>query len=503
MKAFVGVDVGTTGVKASLFSLEGRLLGQALVPSTLHHPSPGLTEQDPKEMLEETLAAVRKAVDQAGPVSIQALALDGQMAGLMGIDQDWEATTHYDSWLDTRCGDQVAAMNRHQEEVIRFSGSAPGFFFGPKLLWWKEVEPEVYARTAKFIQPAAFIAGKLAGLNGDQAYMDQTYIHFTNLSDNKNETWAKELLDLFEVDGAKLPRIISPTEVIGVLARPWAEKTGLPSGLPIAAGCGDTAAGLLGAGLVIPGEAVDTAGTASVLTFCSDEFRPDDQSRTLLSCRSVIDGLWYSLAYINGGGLCIDWFARELGGEGGKGSLEELEQAAAELPVGSEGLTFCPHFAGRNFPYQPDLRGSWTGLTWNHKPVHLLRSILEGIALEYRHYLEAFKALYPDLETRGLRIIGGGASSDLFCRIKADCLGLKSATLEEREFGTLGSALVAAAAVGQVDDLAGLVQELTRERKVYQPRPREVEAYDQLFKEYRITIDGLIDIFRQRSGLAP
>jgi len=457
-------------------------------------------EQQPGEMLEETLEAIRSAVQSAGRVQVQALALDGQMAGLMGIDQEWEATTHYDSWLDTRCSDQVAAMSRHRQEVIRLSGSAPGFFFGPKLLWWKEARPEVYARTAKFIEPAAFIAGKLAGLKGEEAYIDQTYIHFTNLADNKNKRWAESILSLFGIDPDKLPRIVSPTEVIGGLTRSWVKRTGLPEGLPIAAGCGDTAAGLLGAGLVRPGEAVDTAGTASVLTFCSGEFRADDRRETLLSCRSVIDGLWYSLAYINGGGLCIDWFARELGGGDQKAALKRLEEAAARVPAGSEGLIFCPHFAGRNFPYQPDLRGSWTGLTWNHRPEHLYRSILEGIALEYRHYLNAFTDLYPDLETRTLRIIGGGASSALFCQIKADCLNLPCATLEEQEFGTLGSALVAAAAVGQIDDLAGLVRKLARERRSFRPEPKRVEAYKHLFREYRTTIAGLIDIFRQRAS---
>ena len=102
------------------------------------------------------------------------------------------------------------------------------------------------------------------------------------------------------------------TRLIGTLTAPYAEATGLEPGIPIAAGCGDTAAGLLGAGLVVPGESVDTAGTASVLTFCSTEFRPDVEKAALLSCRSVVDGLWYSLAYINGGGLCIEWFADQL-----------------------------------------------------------------------------------------------------------------------------------------------------------------------------------------------
>ncbi len=504
VKTYLGVDVGTTGVKASIFDREGNLKSQSYVPSARYHPEPGLTEQKPAEMLTETMRAIQQAVGKLGDGEVTAMAIDGQMAGLMGIDENWEATTHYDSWLDTRCGDQIEEMNRYKRDVIRQSGSAPGFFFGPKLLWWKEEKLDIYNKTAKFIEPSVFIAGKFAGLKAESAFIDYTYIHFTNLSDNKNRSWSDELCTRFDVNMDKLPRIISPTEVIGFLTREYASKMGLQPGLPIAAGCGDTAAGLLGAGLVIPGESVDTAGTASVLTFCSSEFRPDVEKAAMLSCRSVIDGCWYSLAYINGGGLCIEWFAEAFENSSAEKEtiFRELNEKAAEVPVGSDGIIFCPHYAGRNFPYEPNLKGSWAGLNWRHKKEHLYRSVLEGIAFEYRHYVNNFKRLYPDTELNCIKAIGGGSKSPLFCQIKADCMGVPYAILPEREFGTLGSALIAAASVGDITDLGKRVLEINKTVEILDPNEKNARLYDDYFKDYEETIDGLIHIFNKRERTA-
>jgi xylulokinase len=499
MKTYLGVDVGTTGVKASVFDRMGNLKARSFVSSKLHCPAPGIVEQKPEEMLSETIQAIREAVGATEAGSIAAMAIAGQMAGLMAIDEHFEPTTHYDSWLDTRCQGMVREMGRHKAAVIAQSGAAPGFFFGPKLLWWKEERPDVYRKTAKFIEPSAFIAGKFAGLKAESAFIDYTYIHFTNLSDNRNKCWSEALCSCFDVDTARLPRIVAPTEIIGALGKEYAGKVNLKPGLPIAAGCGDTAAGLLGAALVVPGEAVDTAGTASVLTFCSTDFRPDVEKEALLSCRSVIDGLWYSLAYINGGGLCIEWFAEEFASSAHKKNVfKELNAGALEVPVGCEGLIFCPHYAGRNFPYEPNLRGSWAGLTWKHKREHLYRSILEGIAFEYRHYLENFRRLYPDMALKRMKIIGGGSKSPLFCRIKADCMNVPCAVPPERELGTLGSALIAAAAAGDVDDLAETVLGMHTEHETIHPDEGNVHRYDHCFRDYEDTIDGLISIFDKR-----
>ena len=505
MKTYLGIDVGTTGVKACIFDVRGNLKSQSFVPSKRYYPVPGQVEQKPAEMLAETVRAVKGVTAGLREGTVAAMALDGQMAGLMAIDENWNPVTHYDSWLDTRCSEQVAEMNRRRRTVIEQAGSAPGFFFGPKLLWWKDTAPEIYKKCVKFIEPSAFIAGKFAGLKADAAFMDYTYIHFTNLADNHHKAWSTELCSYFDVPEDKLPEIISPTRLIGTLTESYAEATGLEPGIPIAAGCGDTAAGLLGAGLVVPGESVDTAGTASVLTFCSTEFRPDVEKAALLSCRSVVDGLWYSLAYINGGGLCIEWFADQFGAasEQKASVFEKINRQAAAIPVGSEGLIFCPHYAGRNFPYEPNLKGSWAGLDWKHEKAHLYRSILEGIAFEYRHYLKNFNRLYPDLTAKRIKAIGGGSKSPLFCGIKADCLNIPYAILPEREFGTLGSALIAAAAVGDIQDLPATVLDINAEFETLFPDPVRAEQYDACFRDYEQTIDGLITIFNQRNSSCP
>jgi len=499
MKAYLGVDMGTTGVKASVYDIDGNLLTQSFVETKLYYPGPGLVEQHPDEMLSEAVTAIQKVVQSLRSEEIAAISIDGQMAGLMGIDEDWNATTHFDSWLDTRCGPQVKQMNEHRELVMSRSGSAPGFFFGPKLLWWKQEKNKVYGRTAKFIQPSVYVIGRLAGLSAAEAYVDHTYIHFSNLCNNEAKKWSAELCTLFDIDQGKLPDIISPTRIVGSLSQEYAQILSMKSGTPIAAGCGDTAAGLLGAGLVDAGNSIDTSGTASVLTFCSDDFRPDVKKGALISCRSVIDDLWYSLAYINGGGLCIEWFADEFGQAGLKKeeAFDLISDQAAKVPIGSEGLIFCPHFAGRNFPYEPDLKGSWVGLSWKHKKAHLYRSLLEGLAFEYRHYLISFQRLYPNLHLKKIKNIGGGSKSNLWCRIKADCMGIPYTTLHKMEFGTLGSALIAAKAVNDVDDLKSKVKEINKEYEKINPVEENSHLYERFYKDYDEIINGLIKIHGQ------
>ncbi len=160
---------------------------------------------------------------------------------------------------------------------------------------------------------------------------------------------------------------------------------------------------------------------------------------------------------------------------------------------------FCPHFAGRNFPYEPNLQGSWIGLNWKHTTGHLFRSILEGIALEYRHYLTNFKRLYPDLALTKIKNIGGGSKSPLWCQIKADCLGVPYTTLHKMEFGTLGSALIAAKAVEDVTDLKQKVLELNKEFERINPVKKNIQAYTDCYMAYSETINELIDFFNKKN----
>ncbi len=459
----IGVDLGTSATKAALYHLDGRLAGQATLETPLYHPQPGAVEQDCDDFYRTAAQTVRQCIVDSGvdPRQVAAIAFDSQMAGLAAIDEAYRPAARFDSWLDMRCQPYIEALERdYGEKITRLTGCPPTCDHGPKMLWWKEEQPAVYARTAKYLMPAAYVAGAMAGLKAEAAFMDDTFLHFTALSDAQAGAWSGELCSLLGIDPQKLPRIVSPWEVIGETTPAAARDFGLVPGLPIAAGCGDTAAGALGAGIVRPGMLLDTAGTAAVLAACTDLFTADESERALLTMRSVIPGLWHPLAYVAGGGLALRWF-RDQFAHSHSSTLtppsdlyDLLCEEAAQIPPGAEGLFFSPHLGGRVCPASPAMRGVWAGFSWGHTPAHFFRAILESIAFEYAYYLQILRRLLPDLQLLEARAIGGGARSQVWNQIKADVMNVPYQRLQRAEFATWGSALVAGRAVGLFTDLA-------------------------------------------------
>ncbi|MGH2627464.1 MAG: FGGY-family carbohydrate kinase, partial [Anaerolineales bacterium] len=398
----IGVDLGTAGTKAGLFDVEGKLLAQASEESRLIYPGPGWVEQDPEDIYGSALRTIRKCLERSrvNPSDVAALAFDGQMSGLGTVDEAWGTPTVYDSWLDTRCGAYIPRLKAREDRIIALTGGFPTLSHGAKILWWKHERPEVYRRVAKFVVPGGYVAGRMAGLRGDQAFIDPTYLHFSCFSQTVDGAWAADLTSFFDVEPEKLPRIVDSTEIIGRVTAPAAAATGLLAGTPIAAGCGDQAAGMLGAGMVRPGLVFDVAGTASVFSVCLDSFATDREHRTLFTARLPLPGLYYALAYINGGGLNLRWFRDQFAAAeqaAGGGTYHALDLAAADLPPGAGGLLFLPHLGGRVCPSDADMRGMFVGLNWAHTRAHLYRAMLEAVAYEYAFYLSIVRGLLPDL----------------------------------------------------------------------------------------------------------
>ena len=290
---------------------------------------------------------------------IEAIGIDGQMAGIIGVDSKGCASTYYDSWLDTRCGKYMEEMRSGAgKRVIELSGGPITYVHGPKILWWKKEHPDIYKRTVKFVPLNSYIVGRMTGLSGHNSYFDYTHLHFSCLSDNSNKTWSDELLQTFDIDKEKMARIVSPFDVIGKVTREFAELSSLIEGIPVVAGSGDTAASTFGSGMFQRELILDCAGTASVLCSVVDEYVPDIKNETLTMMRSPVEGLFLPLAYINGGGMCIRWFRDTLTGKP-IASYDQLEEEAISIEPGSEGLIFIPHFSGRVLPSNPNLKGTF------------------------------------------------------------------------------------------------------------------------------------------------
>jgi xylulokinase len=496
---FVGCDLGTMGTKAAVVDESGGILGEAFEEVQLRYPGPGRVEQDLDEIESSAHRTIRQALHASGRAQdVAGVAFSGQMSGIGGIDERFRPATHFDSWLDTRCEPYIVQMGEHADRVTELSGCPPTYSHGPKILWWQRERPDDFARIARFVVPGGYVAGRLCGLGVDDTYIDRTYIHFSNLSDTARDEWSAELLETFGVDERILSRIVQPLDVVGEVTPAGEEATAIPAGTPVAAGAGDQTAASLGAGAVDPGQAFDSAGTASVFAMCVDAFSPDVGEKTLIASHSAIDGVYIALAFINGGGLALRWFRDEVahGLAGDPRAYEKLDALAHEVDPGSGGLLWFPHIQGGVLPPRPHARGAWVGLTSGHGHGHLFRAMLEGIAYEYATWAELAPGTLDEA-----RVLGGGARSRLWNEIKAAVLGIDWVPTVRQECGVLGDALIAAAATGHVaqEDLGSTAKAWQETADPVRPDPELNRLYRRLVEAYRDLGDRLAPVFEQLS----
>lgn len=494
----LGIDIGTQGTKTIICTDRGDVVADAFRASRMIEDEPGAITEDPDDQFTATCETIAECLEKSAvaPQDVACLAIDGQMAGVIGIGADGKHVTPYDSWLDTRCGKYIGTMrDRAGDEVLLSTGNEPSINHGPKILWWKNERPDVFARIRSFVQPGAYTAMRLCGLSGADAFIDTTYLHFSGFADTEAGAWNTDLCRMFDLDPEKLPRIVRPEEIVGRITGEAARLTGLAEGTPVAAGCGDTAASFLSCGAVEPGICVDVAGTASVFSVTSRAFMPDTPSRTLGCSRAVTPGLWHHYAYINGGGMNLEWFRKTVLAvepaaldASGFDALNEL--AAAIRPAPSDPF-FIPHVAGRVTPAAPNLRGAWVNLSWSHTIGHLYRAVLEAVALEYGIYLGAIRRLDPAFEFREMRVTGGGAKSALWNSIKADVAQTPVTLIGTGGGGPFGSAMLAAYAAGVSNDIREIAKTWVAVEPGVSPNPEMKRHYGERGRRYERFLEAL------------
>jgi xylulokinase len=495
---FIGVDLGTSGIKAGVVSQNLEVVSSSYWEADMEARSPGRMRQDIESYYEKTLRIIgevrRKSKVPCG--NIDGIAFCGQMGGVIGIDRNFNSITGLDMGLDIRSEKYNEILHSRLDRLLfqRTCGSPRNT---PKILWWKNEHGEIYSKVFKFVTLTGYVAGKMANLKGEEAFIDYTLISFFGNEDARGLKWDENLNELLEIDSDKLPRIVSPSSIVGCICGGAARACGLQEGTPIVAGLGDQPAGLLGAGFSRTGMLLDVSGSTVLLFQCVDEFRPDTEKRTVMYIPSAVPGKYYAFSYINGGGIDMKWLQDQFSIGRDKSVFNDLNAKAESVPPGSGGLIFIPYFGGRQCPYNAAYRGGWLGLNWGHKREHLFRAILESIAYDYKIGLESMDRLFQHPRDSCLYTCGGGSKNRLWNQIKADVLGLTVQPIPSYHNTILGCGLLAGHGTGVFSNIEPDAIRAQGSKIAFAPdheRHAQYERYSRLYSRlFDITVHNLFD----------
>jgi xylulokinase len=451
----VGLDVGTTGVKAVAISPEGRVLASASEEYALSTPRPGWAEQDPEDWWRAAQACLERL--PTGHVGFS-----GQMHGLVVLDAEDRVLRPAILWNDQRTAAECAEIEARVglERLIELTGNrALTGFTAPKLLWLRRYEPDTYARIRHVLLPKDYVRLRLTG----ERAIDVADASGTLLFDVAGRRWSNEVLAALEVPLEWLPTVHESTEI---------------------AGAGDQAAAALGVGIASPGPVSVVLGTSGVVFAALPGYAPDAQARVHVFCHAV-PGMWHAMGVMLSAAGSLAWLRRAVGAD-----YRVLDEEAARWAPGTEGLLFAPYLVGERTPHaDPDARGAFTGLSVRHDRGALARATLEGVAYGLRDSLELLRELGVRPEVG--RASGGGAASDLWLRIVASVLALPLERTESEEGSAFGAALLAGVRAGVFEDAADAVARCVRVRDRVEPDPDWSAAYERGYGRYRLLYPAL------------
>jgi xylulokinase len=499
--AFLGLDVGTGGSRAVVIDEAGRVITSATIEhAPFVSPQTGWAEQDPGDWWRASSAAVR-AVLVNGKVrteEIASIGLTGQMHGAVLLDEYDEVLRPAIIWCDVRTDSQCRELTERvgAERLIQLvlNPALAGFTL-PKLMWVREVEPDLWARVRSVLLPKDYVRLKLTG---DRA-TDVADASGTLLLDVRGRKWSQEMLVHANLDEKLFPHVYESQEVTGSVSATGAEATGLLAGTPVVAGAGDQAAGAIGMGIVRPGSVSATIGTSGVVFAATDRPALDPKGRIHTFCHAIPDR-WHVMGVTQAAGLSLRWFRDRFGIREGHSTqncdpYDDLVEEAADAPVGADGLFWAPYLMGERTPHlDPHARAALVGLTASHTRSHIIRAILEGVAYSLRDTLSIFAELGVPVET--IRLGGGGARSRSWQQIQADVYGQTVELITADEGPAFGAALLAAVGVGAWASVDEACNKAVSIRERIHPDSAATSIMDRHYQTYKRIYPALRQIDR-------
>jgi xylulokinase len=474
---YLGIDIGTSGVKALLIDRAGKPLGEATAKSVEPvRPHPGWSEQNPADWWGATLEALDRLAE-AHPkemAAVRGIGLAGHMHGAVLLGHDDAVLRPSILWNDGRSAAECAEMEAALPALRDIAGNIamPGFT-APKIAWVRKHEPEIYAKIAKVLLPKAYVRLLLTGEHVE----DMSDAAGTLWLDVGKRDWSDELLAVTGLDRSHMPRLVEGSAPSGTLKRELAARWGMTGAVVIAGGAGDNAAAACGIGAIQPGEGFVSLGTSGVLFVSNDRFRPNTKGAVHAFCHAVPD-TWHQMGVILSATDSLNWLAKITAQDPAK-----LAGAAEAQFAGPGEEFFLPYLSGERTPHNnAGARGSFVGLSHSTDPAKLAQAVMEGVTFAFR---DCKRVLNDAGTTLGQLIaVGGGSKSDLWLKLIATNLDTTIAIPEDGDFGgALGVARLGLCAAEGANPaeimLAPAIQ------RVITPDASLADAYTQQYARYR------------------
>ncbi|NOX45241.1 MAG: FGGY-family carbohydrate kinase [Caldiserica bacterium] len=505
----LGIDVGTQVTKGVLVRPTGAVVAQASREYGLLHPQPLWAEQWPDVWLDAACGVIRDLVSRHGSDAVAGVCISGLYGGSgVPLDEKMRPVRPCLIWMDRRATAEVRWImeNVDLDRLFAVTGNWVDSYYGyTKILWIKNHEPESWKRIKLFLPPNAYIVYRLTGA---VAIDHSSAGNLGGLYDIRRHTWSEEMAELLGIPLAILPRRIVPSaEVVGEVTGEGARLSGLRPGTPVLAGGIDAPMETLAAGAFSRGDNVAMMGTSTCWGIIH---RGEGFARELVSMPHVIhpDELYYTWAGSATSGALVRWFRDRLGAEevraaerSGRDPYAILDEAAATVPPGCEGLVALPYFMGERAPlWDPEARGAFVGLTLSHTKAHLFRALLEAAAFSLRHAIEAGVGVGLPLADETV-VVGGAANSRLWLRIIADVTGRPIRALRGGVGAPLADALLVGLATGLVDGPRAIKGWISYTDPV-RPDPERRSVYERYYRLYRRLYHALADALHELSRLS-
>ncbi|MBO4432726.1 MAG: xylulokinase [Clostridia bacterium] len=489
MKYLLGIDFGGGASKAILINTSGDIVAENTLEYPTYYPTAGACEQNPADWI-LTLCDNCKAILSKCNISnsdILAVAIDSATHTSLICDQDFKPIRNAIHWTDSRSRAQADFLReKYGEEIFKKTFHKPDTIWTlPVLLWLKENESQNFNATRFIFFEKDYIRYFLTGVYCTD-YIEAQGSMLFNCNDM---CWDSSLCGLAGIDTKMLPPVLKPTDIVGGVTQIAAEKTGLKVGTPVICGTTDTVMEVFASGAVKKGDVTVKLATAGRICVITDRPYPD---RHLVNYSHIVDGLWYPGTATKSCAASYRWYRDTFGGD-----YKALDDAAANIPIGADGLIFHPYLNGELTPYaDPSLCGSFTGVRATHTRAHFTRAVLEGVAfsmLDSKLYLDSLNIPYNTTVTA----IGGGTKGKLWRQILSDALSLKMVTTESSD-SSLGSAMLAGVALGVFNDPKDAVNKCVKQKDITYPNTENTENYLKVFKDYKKIHDALAPIYNAR-----